>query len=161
MKLAFFFFTDYNSAEIHASCHVWHYLLIGNQITDILSAKWDNWKCSDLNIVVFKSFFAMNQFLKGKLIIFIMNMCLLLASVLFLCDTYSSNINSSRAVTMLCLPISIDFLLWIALTTKSRNYKDNLRVWKVASCVYSPGWHSEKSVKGHLLCVIFHWDYKK
>lgn len=42
---------------------------------------------------------------------------------------FSRNINSSRAVNILCLPISIDFLLWTALTTKSRNYKNNLRVF--------------------------------
>lgn len=109
----------------------------------------------------FPEFLHYKPIFKGKLIIFFTHMCLIYPSIPFLCDTYSRNINSSRAVTMLCLPIGIDFLLWTALTTKSKNYKNNLKVWKVASCVCCHGWHSEEeSVKGHLSCVVFHWDCK-
>lgn len=87
-----------------------------------------NWKCSGPNIV-FQNFFIINQFLKWKVSTLIMHMCLICTSSPLYMAFFSRNINSSRAVNILCLPISIDFLLWTALTTKSRNYKNNLRVF--------------------------------
>ena len=122
--------------------------------------KLDNWKYSVFKIFVFQ-FCIKTQLLRWDVNTLIMHMCLIHARSPFLYGTYSISINSSRAVSMLCLTISIDFLLWTALTTKSRTYKNNLRVWKVASCVFCCGWHSEKEfVKVHLSCVVSHWDYK-
>lgn len=138
---------------------VWHDLLIRSQITDILQAKMRSVEIG-VNIVVFPDFLHSKQFLKWRVSAFIMPLCLIHDSGPFLYGTYPGNITSSRTVTMLCLPNSIDFLLWTALTTRSRNYKNNLRVWKVASFVCCCGWRSEnESVKGHLSCMVFHQDY--
>lgn len=155
MELAFF---THDSLELCPS-GVWHYLLIRSQITDILQAKTRSLEILRPQYCCFPDFLHYKQFLKWRVSTFILHMCLIHASGPFLYGTYLRKRNSSRAVSVSCLTIRIDFPLWTALTAKSRYYKNNRRVSKVASFVGCCGWHSgNESVKGHLSCVVFNGD---